>query len=286
VIPIGLNLASIGVSSAWWLESARRAEQAGFAAVWCWDHFISRGRDKSRPVLECWTTLTTAAAVTERIRVGSFVTNVNNRHPALLARMLATIADQSGGRVELGLGVGGYEAEMEAYGINFPSATERVERLEEAAAVLRALWSGGPADYQGRHYQLREAWAHPVPERAPRIIVGGEKPAGARLAARVGDGWTTNAADYERLLPIHLEELERHGRQREDVAHLLAVELDRNAPLESQPLVGDMPAFAAEWAQRGADELIVSWVRPDDLEPLLEAAERARLARDGVVPAT
>jgi alkanesulfonate monooxygenase SsuD/methylene tetrahydromethanopterin reductase-like flavin-dependent oxidoreductase (luciferase family) len=278
LIPIGLNLTSIGVSSAWWLESARQAEAAGFGAVWCWDHFVSRGKRRDSPVLECWTTLTAAAATTRRLRVGSFVTNVMNRHPAVLARMLATLWDQSGGRVELGIGVGGYGPELEAYGIPFPRPPARVARLEEAVAVLRRLWSGGPVDYEGRSFNLREAWAHPAPQPPPRIIVGGEKPAGARLAARVGDGWTTNAPDYERLLPMHLAELEAHRRQRSDVAHLVAVSLSRDEPLERQPLVADMAVFAAEWQQRGADELIVNWVRPADLPVLIEGAERAALA--------
>jgi len=277
LIPIGLNLTSMGVSSRWWLDAARRAEEAGFAAVWCWDHFISQGRHKATPVLECWTTLTAAAAVTSRLRVGSFVTNVMNRHPAVVARMLATLADQSGGRVDLGIGVGGHAAEMEAYGIPFPPPAARTEILEEAVAVLRALWSDGPAEYAGRHFRLREAWAHPIPQPAPRIIVGGETASGARLAARVGDGWTTNGPDYDRLLPIHTAELERHGRTRADVVHVVAVKLARDEPLERQPLVADMRGFVAAWQERGADEMVVSWVRPEQLAPLLGAAERAGL---------
>src|SRR4051812_2680246 len=90
MIPIGLNPTTINVSSEWWLQAARDAESAGFKGIWSWDHFVSRGH-KSAPVLECWTTLTAAAAVTSRLHVGSFVTNVMNRHPAVLARMLATI---------------------------------------------------------------------------------------------------------------------------------------------------------------------------------------------------
>jgi alkanesulfonate monooxygenase SsuD/methylene tetrahydromethanopterin reductase-like flavin-dependent oxidoreductase (luciferase family) len=282
LIPVGLNLASIGVSSAWWRESAREAEKAGFKGVWCWDHFISRGH-KTDPVLECWTTLTAAAAVTSRIMVGSFINNVMNRHPAMLARMIATIWDQSGGRVELGIGVGGYAPEMEAYGISFPDPPERVQVVEEAVAVLRLLWAGGPANYDGKYLHLKEAWAHPAPEPRPRIIVGGEKPGGARLAARVGDGWTTNAADYERLLPIHLAELSAHGRSRAQMTHILAVDLSRDEPLDRQPLIADMASFAAEWAEKGADELVVSWVRPAELPALLEAAERAGLP-DAIVP--
>ncbi len=276
MIPIGINLTSIGVTSEWWLGAARDVEAAGFAGVWCWDHFMSRGR-KSDPVLECWTTLTAAAAVTSRLKVGSFVTGVVNRHPAIVARMLATISDQSAGRVQLGLGVGGFEAEKVAYGVPFPDPPVRVEMLEEAVAVMRKLWTGGPVDFDGRHYKLAGAWAHPTPEPPPRIIVGGEKPGGARLAARVGDGWTTNATDYERLLPIHLAELSAHGRSRAEVSHLLAVDLSRDEPLDRQPLIADMARFAAEWQARGADELIVSWVRPADLPALLQAAQRAGL---------
>ena len=277
MIPVGLNLTSMGVSSAWWLESARQAEAAGFAGVWCWDHFVSQGKKKSTPVLECWTTLAAAAAVTRRVKVGSFVTNVMNRHPAVLANIVATVWDQSGGRVELGMGVGGNAAEEQAYGIRFPSPPERVAVLGEAVVVLRRLWSGGPVDYEGRYFRLTEAWAHPAPDPPPRIIIGGEKPAGARLAARVGDGWTTNAPDYERLLPIHLDELAAHGRSRSDVAHLVVVTLARDEPLERQPLIADLAGFAAEWERRGADELIVNWVRPPELPALLEAGARAGL---------
>jgi alkanesulfonate monooxygenase SsuD/methylene tetrahydromethanopterin reductase-like flavin-dependent oxidoreductase (luciferase family) len=277
MIPIGLNLTTMGIDSSWWLESARMAESAGFSGVWSWDHFISRGK-KTTPVLECWTTLTAAAALTSRLRVGSFIDNVMNRHPAVLARMVATIAEQSGGRVELGMGVGGYDGEAVAYGIPFPEPAERSAMLEEAIAVIRLLWTGGPASFDGRYYQLADAYAYPAPTPAPRIIVGGEKPGGARLAARAGDGWTTNAEDYERLLPIHLKELDAHGRRRADVAHLVAVSIDKDLQLEDQPLFADMTTFLGEWHDRGADELIVSWVKPVHLPALLEAAARAGIA--------
>ena len=277
MIPIGVNLTSIGVRSDWWLSAARDVEQAGFGAVWCWDHFVSRGR-KSDPVLECWTTLTATAAITSRLRVGSFINNVMNRHPAVLARMVATLWDQSGGRVELGIGVGGSGPELDMYGIARPEPSVRVRILEDAVAVIRSLWSGGPVSHSGEFFSLNDAWAHPAPERPPRIIVGGEKPGGARLAARSGDGWTTNAVDYERLLPIHLEELSRVGRSRAEMSHILAVSLSRDEPLERQPLIADLRTYLAEWQARGADELVVNWVRPAELPALLEAAARAGLA--------
>ena len=277
MIPIGINPTTINVTSHWWQQAARDAEAAGFKGVWSWDHFVSRGH-KADPVLECWTTLTAAAAVTSKLHVGSFVNNVMNRHPQVLARMVATLWDQSGGRVELGIGVGGSGPELPSYGMALPEPKVRVAILEEAVAVLRLLFAGGPANFEGRFFQLHEAYAHPAPEPPPRIIVGGEKPAGARLAARVGDGWTTNGPDYERLLPLHLEELAAHGRSRAQVTHLVAVSLDKDVPLDRQPLIADMATFLGEWRERGADELIVSWVTPADLPALLEAGARAGLA--------
>ena len=124
-------------------------------------------------MLECWTTLAATAATTGRIRVGSFVTNVMNRHPAVLARMATTLADLAPGRVELGIGIGGHPAEHVAYGIEFPPPQERAARLEEAVGVIRALFAGGPADLAGEYFRLADAYAAPVPRPAPRILVGG-----------------------------------------------------------------------------------------------------------------
>ncbi len=275
-IPIGVDLTTIGVPAAWWLESAVRVEAAGFRTAWAWDHFVSRGK-LDDPVLECWTTLTAAAARTRQLRVGSFVSNVMNRHPAVLARIAATLADLSEGRVELGIGIGGHPAEHVAYGIAFPEPAERAARLEEAVQVLRLLFSGGPVDFDGRFYQLAEAHAFPAPKPPPRIIVAGEKPAGARLAARVGDAWTTFANAWDQLLPVFNEALAAAGRSRSDVSVVVGLDLDGELPPEKQPLLADLAATAAEWQERGADELIFHWIHPHELPAVLAAGERAGL---------
>ena len=150
---------------------------------------MGRG-DLTVPVVEGWTALAMAAGATSRISVGSFVLNVVNRHPAVVARMASTLQIASGGRLVLGIGIGGHPKEHAAYGIEFPPPPERVARLEEAVAVIRALWTGGPVTRESPFYPLVEAYARPVPDPAPPIIIGGETPAGARLAARIGDGWT------------------------------------------------------------------------------------------------
>jgi alkanesulfonate monooxygenase SsuD/methylene tetrahydromethanopterin reductase-like flavin-dependent oxidoreductase (luciferase family) len=276
-IPVGVNLTSIGVTSAWWLDAAVRLEEAGYRGAWCWDHFISRGR-LADPVLECWTTMTAAAARTSRIHVGSFVLNVMNRHPAVVARMAATLQEQSGGRLDLGIGTGGHPVEHADMGIPFPEMPERVARLEEAVQVLRLLWTGGPVSFDGRFFRLANVHAFPIPVPSPRIIIGGETPAGAGLAGRIGDGWTAFDRTFERDLPRCLEALAATGRSRESFTAIVAVELARDLPPSRQPFLADPAGELERWRAAGADELIVSCVRPHNLGAIIEAAGRAGLA--------
>jgi alkanesulfonate monooxygenase SsuD/methylene tetrahydromethanopterin reductase-like flavin-dependent oxidoreductase (luciferase family) len=262
-IPVGLNLTAIGVSTEWWLESVRLAEAAGFASAWIWDHFISRGR-LTDPLLECWSMLAASATVTSRIRLGPFVANVMNHHPAVLANMAATVAELSGGRLELGIGAGGHDAEHHAYGIHFPERPLRAEHLAEAIEVIRLLHAGGPADYEGRHYRLVGAHAFPAPKPPPRIIVGGMTPRGARLAARHGDAWTCFSDTYDALRPVFLAQLAAEGRSAKEVPILVAVTVEEAAVGFSE--------LTARWQERGASELIVHDVGAADLGALLALA--------------
>jgi G6PDH family F420-dependent oxidoreductase len=262
-IPVGLNPSAVGVSTAWWIESVRRAEAAGFGTVWIWDHFISRG-DLDDPLFECWTMLTAAAVSTERIHLGSFVVNNLNRHPALLANIVGTLAALAPGRVELGIGIGGHPVEHEAYGMGFPPASERAQRLEEAVAVLRLLFRGGPVDFEGQHYQLQEARSFPAPDPSPRIIIAGMRPAGARLAARLGDAWTCAASEYERLTEVFDEALDAAGRSRHDLGVMVEIDCE-----DVQEPLADL---AARWQAAGATELVIHDVGPDELERILALA--------------
>jgi alkanesulfonate monooxygenase SsuD/methylene tetrahydromethanopterin reductase-like flavin-dependent oxidoreductase (luciferase family) len=205
-LPIGVTIRTIRAEPAWWLESARRLDAAGYAGVWAWDHFMGRG-DLTVPVIEGPTILAMAAGATDHITVGTFVANVMNRHPTVLARMASTLQIASGGRMILGIGIGGHPKEHAAYGIDFPEAKERAARLEEAIAVIRALWTGGPVTRESPYYPLAEAVAFPVPDPPPPIILGGETAAGARLAGRIGDGWSAFDDNFEENLPLYLEAL-------------------------------------------------------------------------------
>ena len=274
-LPIGVCLRPIRTEPAWWLESARRLDSAGYAGLWCWDHFVGKG-DRTVPVVEAWTILSMAAAQTSRVTVGTFVMNVMNRHPALVARMASTLQIASGGRLVLGIGIGGAPKEHEAYGIDFPDAPERAARLEEAIAVIRALWTGGPITRPSPFYPLIEAYAHPVPDPAPSILIGGETPAGARLAARIGDGWSTFDDNFEALLPQYLEALESAGRRREDQSVLVGFQRDwlGDSSIRDSPWIQAPREAWDRWHAAGADGAIVLARTTEDVDALVEATSR------------
>ena len=274
-LPIGVVIRAIRAEPGWWLESARRLDEAGYAGLWCWDHFMGRG-DKTVPVVEAWTTLAMAAAMTRQVTVAPFVLNVMNRHPALVARMASTLQIASGGRLILGIGIGGGKAEHEAYGIPFPEVPERVARLEEAVEVIRALWTGGPVTRSSDYYPLENAYSHPVPNPAPRIVVGGETPAGARLAARIGDGWTAFDTNFEQNLPLYLETLAAAGRRREDQLVLVGFQGEwlSDERFRDTPWFHEPRATWQRWRAAGADGAIVLARTTDDVDALVDAVER------------
>ena len=274
-LPIGVTIRSIRAEPQWWIESARRLDAAGYAGVWSWDHFMGRG-DLAVPVVEGWTILAMAAATTQRLTVGTFVANVMNRHPALLARMASTLQIASGGRLILGIGIGGAPKEHAAYGMEFPEATERAARLEEAIAVLRALWTGGPVTRESPYYPLDAAVAFPVPQPPPPIVIGGETPAGARLAGRIGDGWSTFDDNFERNLPLYLEALAAAGRPRDAQRVLVGFQGDwlGEGDIAESEWVREPRAAWERWHEIGADGAIVLARSTADIDALVDAVAR------------
>ena len=271
---IGVTIGSIGVDARWWLESARRLDAAGYRAIWSWDHFVSKGRDRTTPVLEAWTLLSAAAGVTRRATIGSFVLNVMNRHPAVLARMAATLQQASGGRLRLGIGIGGHPAEHEAYGIPFPPPTERADRLEEAVAVLRALFVGGPGSRDGRHYPLRDAHAFPRTDPPPPILVGARTPKGVELAARAGDGWAAESDVFEGLAARYQAALERHGRARSDQLVVVGFGGGRSGvdALRDSRWLSRPEEELEHWLAAGADEITLTARTDWDVDALCDVA--------------
>jgi alkanesulfonate monooxygenase SsuD/methylene tetrahydromethanopterin reductase-like flavin-dependent oxidoreductase (luciferase family) len=178
--------------------AALAAEEAGFHGLWTFDHFREPVRYAGAPVPECWTVLSALAEATSRLQLGPLVLNVANRKPGLLANMAATLQQVSQGRLVLGLGAGGgpntpYTAEQEMLGQDVLGDALRAEQVVETIQVLRHLWSGEPAEFDGRYFRLRRPAGFLRPEPAPAIVVGGFGARMARLAGRYADGFNLPA---------------------------------------------------------------------------------------------
>ncbi len=185
------------------LAVARHAEAAGFETLFRSDHYDSFPGASDRPTTDAWAVLAGLARETTRIRLGALVSPVTFRHPGNLAKIVATVDEMSGGRVEIGLGAGWNEPEHRHHGFPFPPIEVRAEMLEEQLAVIRGLW-GEPDGwtFAGRHYQVPGSFFRPRPIQrpGPPIIVGGEgSPRSMRIAVRFADEFNVTSSDASRV---------------------------------------------------------------------------------------
>jgi F420-dependent oxidoreductase-like protein len=285
------------------LAVAQRAEARGFDAFFRSDHFLTMGGDGLPGPTDSWITLAGIARETERIRLGTLVTSSTFRPPGLLAVEVAQVDAMSGGRAELGLGAGWYDAEHTAYGFHFPSTGERFERLEEQFAILTGLWTtpiGKTFDYEGRHYTVKDSPALPKPVQQPHppLIVGGGGPKRTpRLAATYADEFNLpfssvadTAAQFERVRAA----CEERGRDpktlRLSAAQVLCCGADEAEVVRRAAKIGRQPdelrtngaagtpdevvARLEAFADIGAETAYLQVLDVDDLEHLdLVAAE-------------
>ncbi len=159
------------------VELATAGEASGFSSVWVMDHFYQLpalgGADQ--PILEAYTLLGALAARTSRVELGTLVTGVTYRNPAMLAKMVTTLDVISGGRAVLGIGAAWHDLEHDGLGFEFPPAGARLDRLEEAVQICRAMFTDTAPTFQGRYYRIDAARNVPRPIRAggPPIMIGG-----------------------------------------------------------------------------------------------------------------
>jgi F420-dependent oxidoreductase-like protein len=203
------------------LAVARRTEETGFDAFFRSDHFLTMAGDGLPGPTDAWVTLGGLARETSRIRLGTLMTSATFRLPGPLAIAVAQVDQMSGGRVELGIGAGWFEAEHTAYGIPFPGTGERFDRLEEQVAILAGLWGtpiGETFDFEGAHYRLSGSPALPKPVQdggVPLIIGGHGARRTPRLAARYAAEFNVpfgTVEDNRRLFAVVREACEEVGR--------------------------------------------------------------------------
>ena len=190
-------------------------ERLGFDSVWLDDHLMY----DDWPILECWTTLSTLSQITSRIRLGTMVSCSAHRNPALLAKTAATLDVLSNSRLELGIGAGIQEGEHTAYGFDFPKPNVRIERLAESLELMKLLWTQNKANYQGKHYSLKDAVCEPKPLQKPHppITVGGSgnvllRKVTARYADRFDFGFLPSIERYKGKLEVLEKECRAVGR--------------------------------------------------------------------------
>ncbi|MGV0585663.1 LLM class F420-dependent oxidoreductase [Mycobacteroides chelonae] len=242
-----------------------------FESGFTFDHFYPvTGGPAIGPCLEGWITLTALAQATTRLRLGTMVTGIHNRHPAVLANMAAALDIVSGGRLELGIGAGWSQEEANAYGIELGSLKERFDRFEEACQVLTSLLSQDTTNFDGRYYHLEDARNEPKgPQRPhpPITIAGKGEKRTLRLAARYaqrwdfGDGTQVEEFAHKRdVLAAHCADIGRDPGEITLCAHL-RLEADRN--------YGQVIESAAALAPEGVD-LAILYLDPPHNSALLE----------------
>jgi alkanesulfonate monooxygenase SsuD/methylene tetrahydromethanopterin reductase-like flavin-dependent oxidoreductase (luciferase family) len=173
------------------IDGVRRAEAAGLDSIWLFDHLWPLGGRKQRPVLECWSTLAWLATITERIQIGTLVTRSSLRHPAVLAKMAATVGEIAPGRVTVGIGSGdaASRAENEAFGIPYYASDERIDQLVSTVKVLRRYLNDEAVTHHDDFAHLDALPASPRPKPPPRIWVGGRSEQVLEVAGTEADGW-------------------------------------------------------------------------------------------------
>ncbi|MDT0342097.1 LLM class flavin-dependent oxidoreductase [Streptomyces litchfieldiae] len=268
-----------------WSQEGRRiwqrAEEVGLYAAYTYDHLSWRSF-RDRAWFGALPTLTAAAAVTDRIRLGTMVTSPNFRHPVTLAKELITLDDVSNGRITLGIGSGGTGFDATALGHDAWSPRERADRFAEFVRLLDRLLSegGGGVSYQGDFYSAHEVRNIPGCVQHPRLpfAVAATGPRGMRLAARHGQAWVTigdpktfggTPADFFAGLARQAERLdgvcEDAGREPAGLSRVL---LDSSfTPLGVGPLssVAAFVDYAGTVASLGFDELVLHWPVPDSV---------------------
>lgn len=250
------------------VAAAQEAERLGFRTVWVDDHVVNP-RSPEQPWFEAWTVLAGLAARTERIGLGSLVSNVVLRHPVLLARQALTVEAMSGGRLVVGLGAGYAPSDHELVGVPVWPPAERQARFAEAVDLVDRLLRAEPVGVAGEHYRVDTPGLRPAPLQRPRppLCVAAHSDASLRVAARRADvwssfgGWGLGSAELLAVTRRRGAALDRHcadlGRDPRTVRRQV---LAGGPATTADPIWSSVDAFdtwVGGWAEAGIDEIVL-----------------------------
>ncbi|MFL5673794.1 MAG: LLM class F420-dependent oxidoreductase [Chloroflexota bacterium] len=253
------------------VEQARAAEEAGFSLVSVMDHLYQiRGvGEVTDPMLEGWSVLAALSRETTTVRLGTVVTGVTYRNPALLAKMATTLDVLSGGRAILGLGAAWNDVEHIAYGFDFPPVRERMDRLDEALTIIRAMFREDRPSFSGRHYRIEEALnlPRPIQPGGPRVMVGG---GGEQRTLKIA----ATHADMTHWFPLGLDALQHKtevlagyceaiGRDPATIERTMAAPVVvTTSEAEIQAVLERVPPERRPFVAVGPPEQVVDRIRP------------------------
>ena len=283
-----MDLVGVAVEDQWPTieRAAREIEASGWDSLWVYDHFHNHPVPSQESTFEAWSLMAGLAVVTERVRIGQMCTCIPYRSPALLAKMAASVDAMSGGRLDVGIGAGWSVGEFVAYGYDYPSNPVRLGMLEEAARILKAMWTEDLASFEGEHYRIENAITHPKPIQRPHPplwIAGSGEKVTLRIVAELGDhanfsGDVPNFNHKSEVLAGHCERVGRDfseigrsvhrmsviGRDQADLDRKLEVAAERRnetpAEFAAEHLVGTVDQIVDQmgaYAEAGCSEMIV-----------------------------
>jgi F420-dependent oxidoreductase-like protein len=256
---------------------AKKADEVGFDSEWVMDHFfqIHYIGASTDPMLEAYTTLGYLAGVTKKVTLGTMVTGVVYRAPALLIKAVTTLDVLSGGRAYLGIGAGWNEEEALGLGLTSPIATGRFERLEETLKIARQMWSGDRKPFDGKYYKLEKPISSPQPVSKPHppiLIGGGGEQKTLRLVAQYGDACNLfNSPELEHKLEVLQKHCREVGRNYDDIEKTVLMSMTVDHALEDSEHV---LARARQLGELGVEHVIFANARDTNSKTLNEFAAK------------
>ena len=290
MVPQGWKLDLVGIPDdeqwAYIARSAQRIEATGWDSLWVYDHFHTHPLVQNESVFDAWTLMASLAAVTNEVRIGQMCTCVLYRPAPLLGKIAVSVDAISNGRLDVGIGAGWSYKEFEAYGYDYPSNKVRLDMLEEAAQVLKAMWSGDDAHFEGEHYRIDSPIVRPKPIQKPHMplwIAGGGEKRTLKIVAKYGDmsNFGKSVADFKHKSEVLAGHCEDVGRDFEEIGrtvHLMSIigtdrdDLDRKLEVaarrrgtsaeefEAEHMVGtieEICEIVGEYREAGCAELIL-----------------------------